>query len=83
VILGNGSDAASKCPAARTCRENLQRVATEVVASRLESLAQIDRLMRALREARFVDGASVVREESPPLGEQPRETRPAPPRCDE
>ncbi|GEM_PF-3607020 len=54
----------------------------EVIESRLENLAQIDRLMRALREARFVDGAAVVREEPPPFGEPPPKTRPTPPRRD-
>ena len=43
----------------------------EVVARRLEDLAQIDRLMRALREVRFVDAPSHVAEESPPFGAPP------------
>jgi hypothetical protein len=51
----------------------------EVVARRLDDLAQIDRLMRALREVRFVEDASHVRERPPPPWHSP----PIPPRPDE
>jgi hypothetical protein len=37
-------------------------ITEEEVTRRLEELAQLDRFMRALREVRFADESSVVRE---------------------
>lgn len=41
------------------------------VERRLEELRALFQFGLALRDARFVDGASVVREEPPPFGEPP------------
>lgn len=48
----------------------------EVVARRLEELAQLDRMMRALREVRFVDRPTEVRD-GPPPGWDPPSARPS------
>ncbi len=59
------------------------KIPDEIVAARLEELGQIDRLMRALRDVRFVDGASEVRDGNASHEDSPSASSDAGPRAGE